>query len=757
MSTPRSTSREHHRTTVAMSSSSATTAAASRPSAPSRSSYSQNPPSAGQRPLSGPSTTPHSLPVRSPFSAGQPLPPSSSLNAQMAPPNQDPRSPSPNYFGFVNQRSQTQTFDSNAAGHAKRNWDAIKSNARSTAAQSPSVPVEANPEFDAFRKRAETNSFTLGHGNLEFFSKQQRNSPDSTSSVASSAKKARSSRSPEPSSPLKEAQKEEPKGARPSIGTHQAHSKDSGSFFDIPRYESPAQMGGMANPSAPPRAPLNLSDRHPRLSLPADRASPPLPSHALASQNRAETLPAVVHDGNPRMLAPEEAAQLIRALPEQVLLLDLRVFPQFSASRIKTAINLCLPTTLLKRQTYNIQKLEDTLAKPAEKERFRHWASYKYIVVYDANSSQMRDAVSSVHTLKKFEREGWKGQPCIIRGGFAAFSKDQEDLVDRQSSNTATSMGSGLSLAPAGQGTQVAGGCPMPETDNAANPFFGNIRQNTDLIGGVGQEPIKRPATMTKEMETSIPHWLLQASQVQDKGKMVSDRFLKIEKDEKQRMQDALSTKVQYQGVPTEAETTAKIKIAGIEKGSKNRYNNIFPYDHSRVKLQGVPSHGCDYVNGNHVKADLSNKHYIATQAPTRATFEVRISQPYKLRVSADRSLGFLACSVGARCTCSCDAYCRDRRRFTEERSILAHRQLWPAQGKCLCRRACATRRSCDVCTEEFLEPSVSWSAPINKPTHNSGQSRLSRRGEESTASDSLCHDPQVYSRTHWAAVPASA
>lgn len=88
-------------------------------------------------------------------------------------------------------------------------------------------------------------------------------------------------------------------------------------------------------------------------------------------------------------------------------------------------------------------------------------------------------------------------------------------------------------------------------------------------------------------------------------------------------MQEALSGKVIY-GTPSTGPSTGKcISIAGIEKGSKNRYNSIWPYEHTRVKLQGVREGGCDYINANHIQASYSNKRYIATQGPLPATFNV--------------------------------------------------------------------------------------------------------------------------------------
>ncbi len=157
----------------------------------------------------------------------------------------------------------------------------------------------------------------------------------------------------------------------------------------------------------------------------------------------------------------------------------------------------------------------------------------------------------------------------------------------------------------------------MPATKNAANPFFGNIRQNMDLIGGVGQMPIQHPVTMNKQNEHDLPFWLRKASDARNNGKEVSDKFLHIEKREQKRMQEALSGNVEYGTL----DSTKKVQIAGIEKGSKNRYNNIWPYEHSRVKLQGVEANECDYVNASFVRTSFSNKKYIATQGPIPATF----------------------------------------------------------------------------------------------------------------------------------------
>ena len=398
------------------------------------------------------------------------------------------------------------------------------------------------------------------------------------------------------------------------------------SFFDMPRQESPANMG--VSPLAIQRNVLSkIDDRHPRLSLPHNRADPPSPHARVQSrtqQARADTLPSTLDDG-PAMITPGQLKGMLDSLPAtHILLLDLRVFPQYSQSRIKNALNLCIPTTLLKRPSFNLQKLKETFTNESERARFAKWKESKCIVVYDAYSSEKKDAVSSINTLKKFSGEGWNGNCYILRGGFAQFSKEYPQSIDAQSTHEKQSSKVNLSLGPVMPDVApVAGGCLMPATKNAANPFFSNIRQNQDLIGGVGQLSVKLPDQIVTKAENYLPKWLDDAAAVDDHGKTVSEKFLKLELHEQSRMTKALSSGVSY-GKPEAA--NMDVQIAGIEKGGKNRYNNIWPYEHARVKLQGRPEGSCDYVNASHIKALRSNKRYIASQGPLPATFEVSFS-----------------------------------------------------------------------------------------------------------------------------------
>ena len=622
------------------------------------------------------STTPQGPPARTPVSVGQPLPPLLSAKVRSPQKHQSElRSPSPNYFGFIVETSNNPA-DSNAGGHVKTNWSPPSSVVRSTAITSPKVvPVDSIPEYEAFRRQSESNSFSLSHGNLSHFSSSgsserlptlgtlaRTSSPSELASPRSHiAERKITNTRPQPQDSMEI--NEEPSASSRSSSTQ----KSAPSFFDLPRNESPMNAPGLRSQIS------HIDDRHPRLSLPQNRIDPP----ALLSKQhttRADTLPSSFTPNGPMMITSQNLADLLKEIASRsILLLDLRVSPQFIHSRITGAMNLCIPTTLLKRASYDVQKLADTFTQEAEKEKFSQWREVTHIVLYDANSTQLKDATSSVNTLKKFTQEGWSGASYIIRGGFLDFAKKYPDLIDKSAASSTDSPGkTNLSIDSKMAGSMpVAGGCPMPITKTAANPFFGNIRQNMDLIGGVGQMPIKHPAALSERLIEELPKWLREAADDKDKGKVVSERFLEIEKAEQQRMQKALSIQVSY-GSPT-VRSPESVQIAGIEKGTKNRYKDMLPYDHSRVRLQNVPSGGCDYINASHIKAAWSYRHYIATQAPVPATFDVGFIPIATYHcILSDNLLGLLARRVGARCEGHSNADSRNRRRSAQVSSLLA-------------------------------------------------------------------------------------
>ncbi len=334
----------------------------------------------------------------------------------------------------------------------------------------------------------------------------------------------------------------------------------------------------------------------------------------------------MTHEGSSvssRWITTERCAELIKNKTQKVLLLDVRPYAPFSQSHITGSLNLCIPTTLLKRRSFDAAKLENTFTSDDDKRNFAQWRECNMIIVYDSATSDVKDAIPLTHVITKFQAENWKGEGLILQGGFKAFSSQFPQFISRPQAQTAgpsprkkrSPMSIDLqSIAP------VVGGCTLPQSSSAVNPFFSNIRQNMDLMGGVGQIPLKLPEDMTETQRQELPSWLREASDAKDQGHTVSEKFLDLEKRELERMKQALT----YEGgSASTGGASKKYRVAGIEKGTKNRYNDIYPFDHSRVRLEGIPSGGCDYVNANHIQAEFSNRRYIATQAPVPDTFNV--------------------------------------------------------------------------------------------------------------------------------------
>ncbi|KAJ5565252.1 hypothetical protein N7513_001494 [Penicillium frequentans] len=319
-------------------------------------------------------------------------------------------------------------------------------------------------------------------------------------------------------------------------------------------------------------------------------------------------------------ITADRCAEIIRSSPQGLLLLDVRPFAHYSKSNIRGSLNLCIPTTLLKRRSFDTQKLEGTFTSDNDKRRFSRWKECSTIIVYDNATSEAKDVAALLSVINKFQAEGWSGEGLILQDGFKGFSGRFPDLLQRPQAQTAgpsakkrSPMSIDLqSVAP------VVGGCALPDSSSAVNPFFGNIRQNMDLMGGVGQIPLKLPGGLTETNRQALPLWLKNVSDPKDEGHIASERFLDLEKIELQRMKQALS----YEGPSASTGgASKKYRVAGIEKGTKNRYNDIYPFEHSRVRLEGIPLGDCDYVNANHIQAELSNRRYIATQAPVPDTY----------------------------------------------------------------------------------------------------------------------------------------
>jgi len=75
------------------------------------------------------------------------------------------------------------------------------------------------------------------------------------------------------------------------------------------------------------------------------------------------------------------------------------------------------------------------------------------------------------------------------------------------------------------------------------------------------------------------------------------------------------------QGIHSDKQLDFSI-CAGLEKGLKNRYNHVWPFEHNRVKIKERKEGDDDYINASHLKAPFGQGSYIASQAPLPSTFE---------------------------------------------------------------------------------------------------------------------------------------
>ncbi|KAG0132008.1 hypothetical protein HOY82DRAFT_309304 [Tuber indicum] len=548
----------------------------------------------------------HPLPaIQTSYTSTAAPPPSAAPTSgtKQGPKQGNPNPPSPaGYFGLV--------LDPTEGQHAKSNWSSSGSSVRSTAARSPR-PVQFDHLSTPFQMQSEAIALSLKHPNGRIASE-----PEHLSREITEGEKIGFPLGSYPSPELLHHMQRERLGAM----------IPGSSFLNGARTASLTALGSVRETCS------RSDDSPPRLSFPSSPSSPNKASQdSIAqrikgqAQGRSSTSPTPPKEGDPVLLSTSHLVELLNANTSNLLLLDVRTYNLYAESRIERAVNLCIPTTLLKRPSFNVTKLSETFAKDEDKEKFATWKDMKYIVVYDTDLKDLKDpsTMTSLHTLNKFVREGWKGQAYVLKGGFNEFFSKYPEKVDENrlaQASSPTSLSLPSQLPAPGKRAPGALYCPMPTSQKSVvNPFFSNIRQNMDLIGGVGEVPITLPQNIGSEGIATLPTWLKKVVCEEGGSKIVADRFLRLEEAERERMQDALNISVVY-----DSPTSTAVKphtLAGVEKGTKNRYNNIWPYDHARVRLLDYPQDECDYVNASHVSAQYAPKRYIASQAPLPTTF----------------------------------------------------------------------------------------------------------------------------------------
>ncbi|KAJ3179751.1 hypothetical protein HDU85_004752 [Gaertneriomyces sp. JEL0708] len=428
---------------------------------------------------------------------------------------------------------------------------------------------------------------------------------------------------------------------------------------------------GAAVPSLPSNITQPIESPLPRKQPPPDTLHLKMPTTAISAFNMS--LPATPRPimsctttacATPTVFDASEVAGLLKrvdtnadAEPPIALLLDMRSFAQYSRHRIKLSVNVTVPTTLLKRPTFGANKLFETLGSDYAKAVFQNWTNYPNIIIYDADTTSPSPSSPLVLLSGKLLKDHPSARIGYLRGGLTEFAASYPDLCESvpppegskgigvsvptttQAGDSAN--GAGLTLAGMGFGHTATGATPKSR-----------LNLSLDLTGlgpltapsALGALACSRPLQQQQQQPTYAAHKSVDISSSPDnlleqyisspdatnhvpvfvrqlvREGNVKDalhrNFQAIESAEQKRLDCAFRAQCR-----TDPFSVSDALEAGA---TRNRYNNIWPYNHNRVRLSRRENDtgSSDYVNASHVLSPAGHRRYIATQGPTPSTFD---------------------------------------------------------------------------------------------------------------------------------------
>ncbi|CAN3354900.1 hypothetical protein DICA4_B09164 [Diutina catenulata] len=333
------------------------------------------------------------------------------------------------------------------------------------------------------------------------------------------------------------------------------------------------------------------------------------------------------------------------------VIIDTRPYNNYQQFHMRSAINICIPTTLLKRNSMTVHSLLNIVNfPPSYKQMLIEQLNDKNpqqkikILFYDSSSTDKVITFSLFQTVEKFLCFERCFEVSLLNGGFDKVTKvlgltqptPEEPMI-------LPDIFSPAELSAVSAKTPVTGEClsgfVLPSATDPHTQFVNEMKKNflvTDTSNYHHKFALPAGIDSTSEL-TDIPPWL--ASNVTSKSDkeiiaVLNSKFVKIETIETVRLKSLIEAKPRtYHNSPVCTPSGLcpdcdQIKYElprGIELGYKNRYKNIWPYEHSRVKL------GCesccdsdDYFNANFINVKsvipTSQCRYIATQNPLDTT-----------------------------------------------------------------------------------------------------------------------------------------
>ncbi|THU89429.1 hypothetical protein K435DRAFT_761108 [Dendrothele bispora CBS 962.96] len=455
----------------------------------------------------------------------------------------------------------------------------------------------------------------------------------------------------------------------------------------------------------------------------SSKSSDDVDGFAQAIANRFKTSPVITANLNPpppkNLSTPSVALPPDRfksILPKDIqpyindpnaLFIDIRPHAAFASARLPNALSLSVPSTLLKRPLFPLERLAAMLPSLSARNRFNKWRQTSTLIVYDADSSgsvsgHLPEGNNILGLLRKFVNDpqgSYSGQLLWLKGGFQSVWKERKDLVDTRpvdleaDEDEPSSMLRPKNLPMSAFGTssttmnknslqssRVLATRPGPRLPPsvAFNPFFDTIRQNVELSQGITERiPLRIPKRVRRRLVDLPFAWLQEIarradvklddespssesdhystsssspnnqavstvsfpsqsssslsssdssltppdSALVDEGmEALAMQFYRIELAEQRRLmgvmqhhakesekmsgsqpaqsQPSLASKstMQVDSEPSGHDSSSKHSqlsnisfpysiTAGIEKGAKNRYRHIWPFEHARVRL----------------------------------------------------------------------------------------------------------------------------------------------------------------------------
>lgn len=414
----------------------------------------------------------------------------------------------------------------------------------------------------------------------------------------------------------------------------------------------------------------------PLLSSISKSTSPPLISPP--GKNNLQELPDGVE-----MLGVDAFEKIVLETFNESLVFDVRPYNLYELSHIKGAINVCVPTTLLKRISYSVVQILNSISIDGEVKlrvlKRINSVSEKpmKVLLYDLDSEESHVSMRLYHTSMKFvhqNKDHKSFEIYCLRGGYRSISH-RASLIEKVENG---------SLSGTGVYHNNICGILLPSLPLYDQRFLSSIKKNSLLA-----LPLRRssfvdsngskfygcyPENMPNERESKnvgldlhnlnryryrfslpknlslkanrLPGWLQffvkysydSSNYSSDVVNILCQKFDKIERAEELRLETAINnlnkaehnSEICSPSAPCPGCDQNHLIHKGIEFGHKNRYKNIWAYEHSMVRLVLSPGTSDitnkeegEYFNANFLQYfTLSQNKYIATQNPLPSTYE---------------------------------------------------------------------------------------------------------------------------------------